>query len=71
MRIKKMDMNDMVANVAATTRLAPATPISNPAFRYTPPEATDVMATFKKHGFVPPSRARQRQMAIALNGWGR
>ena len=39
-------------------RLDPPIPLTNPAFRYTKSEHTDLRARFKKLGFRPPSEFR-------------
>jgi len=44
----------------------PTTPITNPAFRYVPAANTDVMTTFRRAGWVPPSEAK---LVAALKPW--
>lgn len=47
--------------------ILPATLITDPDFIYTPSNKTDVARTFRRHGWVEPDRARQRDMKRRLN----
>ena len=41
--------------------------LTDPAFQYTTSSKTDVAKTFAKHGWTPPDRAKQYQVARQLN----
>ena len=40
----------------------------DPNWQYTPAAETDILATFKRMGWVPPTEARRRQALLNPNG---
>jgi hypothetical protein len=48
------------------SRVEPSIPLTDPKYRYTHSSKTDVVATFKRFGWVPPTEVK----AKANRTWG-